>query len=295
MTKEPQQHGRREIYLFCDESVDKGRHFSNFYGGILIDGRDYPAIAAALDAAKLKLNLFKEVKWTKVTEAYLGKYIALIDTFFDLVEAGKIKVRIMFTQNTVRALGLTADHVDNKYFILYYQFIKHAFGLAQNDLPERPVAARIYLDRMPDKIEKVIRFRAYLASLAEQNAFRRSGIKIAVEDVAEVDSAHHAALQCLDIVLGAIQFRLNDQHLEKPAGSRVRGKRTRAKEELYKHINRRIRRTRSGFNIGVTTADDGDPANRWRQPYRHWVFVPSKHEVTPGSKTQLKRTAKGKK
>lgn len=293
MTPRP-PHSRSELYIFCDESAEKGRHFSNFYGGIAIDGRDYAAVAAQLDQVKQAQNLFKEVKWTKVTETYLPKYIALVDAFFDLVEAGKIKIRIMFTQNTRRATGLSQDHINNKYFILYYQFVKHAFGLAHNDIANRPINVRVYFDKMPDKDEKVVQFRAYIASMAEQSRFRRAGITIKNDDIAEVDSDDHSPLQCLDIVLGAMWFRLNDQHLEKISGTRVRGKRTRAKEKLYKHINKRIRKIRPGFNIGVTTSDDGNPENRWQQPYRHWVFTPSNHEVLPGSKTQLK-SAKRKK
>ena len=73
-------------------------------------------------------------------------------------------------------------------------------------------------------------------------------------DVAEVCSHDHVLLQCTDIVLGAMYFRLNNLHLEKPAGSRTRGKRTIAKEKLYKHINSQISSILPHFNIGVNFA-----------------------------------------
>jgi hypothetical protein len=56
------------------------------------------------------------------------------------VKAGKIKIRIMFTQNTHVALQLTKQHIDDRYFILYYHFIKNAFGLLQS--PMRPLGRR---------------------------------------------------------------------------------------------------------------------------------------------------------
>ena len=85
-------------------------------------------------------------------------------------------------------------------------------------------------------------------------------------------------LQCTDLIIGAMQFRLNDKHLEKPPGSRIRGKRTRAKLALYETIRGRINGLRPGFNIGITTGHDADKANRWRHAYRHWLF-----ESRPGS------------
>ncbi len=66
--------------------------------------------------------------------------------------------------------------------------------------------------------------------------------------------------------LGAMAFRLNDKHLVKPPGQVRRGKRTIAKEKLYKHILGRIRQLYPNFNIGESTGMQGDRANRWRTP-----------------------------
>lgn len=74
-----------------------------------------------------------------------------------------------------------------------------------------------------------------------------------------------------------MQFRLNDKHKRKPKGKWRRGKRTIAKEKLYKLINKRIRKIYSNFNIGITTGIDGDRRNYWNHPYRHWLFIPSNY------------------
>jgi hypothetical protein len=79
----------------------------------------------------------------------------------------------------------------------------------------------------------------------------------------------------LDVVLGSMTFRLNDKHKEKIEGKNTRGKRTVAKEKLYKHINAHIRKIYPNFNIGATTGTQSDLTNYWKHPYRHWKFTPT--------------------
>jgi hypothetical protein len=228
-----------EYIIYCDESEETGRYFSNFYGGALVRSTDFERVKLRLEKRKETLNLFKEVKWTKITANYAQKYMDLLDTFFDLVEADKIKVRIMFTQNMNVPRNLTQRHIDEKYFILYYQFLKHAFGFHCSPAEPGGVSLRIYPDQLPDTSEKAEQFRSYIVALEKNPEFRSRRISIARENVIDVRSHEHVILQCLDIVTGAMWFRLNDMHLEK-ISRRRRGKRTKAKERVYKHINSRI-------------------------------------------------------
>lgn len=119
----------REYIIFCDESLKHGRFYSNFYGGVLVGASQYEKVTARLDAKKRELNLYSEVKWEKVTARYLEKYEALIHQFFEELRAGRLKVRIMFRQNARQAERLTPQQREDEYFIFYYQFPKHAFGL----------------------------------------------------------------------------------------------------------------------------------------------------------------------
>ena len=89
----------------------------------------------------------REIKWTKVSAAYLDKYMAMIKLFFDLIEEGKIKVRIMFTQNARQPVGLTREQIEESYFLLYYQFLKHGFGLIYSNDTKNPIYLRLYLDQ----------------------------------------------------------------------------------------------------------------------------------------------------
>jgi hypothetical protein len=273
-----------EYLIYCDESISKGKYFSNFYGGALVRSQDLLFVEQSIATCRTRLYLEKEMKWSKVTSQYLDKYIELIDVFFDLVAEDRIKLRIMFTQNLYRPTHLTSEQADNEYFLLYYQFIKHAFGLAyaNETEPSDIHRVRLYLDRLPDTREKVNQFKRFLVGLNEYRQFKQGKIYIDPNQIAEIESHEHFILQGLDVVLGSMQFRLNDGHREKPEGSRVRGKRTIAKEKLYKHINQRIRQIYPRFNIGVSTSTHNEPSNRWRHPYRHWLFIPSEHELSPG-------------
>lgn len=264
----------REYIIYSDESETDGRYYSNFYGGVLIESPDLPVVEMALSSKKAALGMRDEVKWSKVTEQYLDRYVELVNEFFDHVAGGRIKVRIMFRQNANKPEGLKVEHKRNAYHLLYYQFLKHAFGLKYSGEGRQPVRLRLYFDRLQGTKEQVAQFKEFFLRLGLQPEFRQAGILIDREQIAEVRSHDHVILQCLDIVMGAMQFRLNDKHKEKPKDTRVRGKKTRAKEKLYRTILTRIREIRPNFNIGISTGAFGDPSNLWLDPYRHWSFLP---------------------
>lgn len=266
-----------EYRIYCDESVKKGKYFSNFYGGVLVSSKNQRRAEAAIAKVCKEQRFNDEIKWNKVTVNYLDKYKALMDVFFDLMEEGLVKIRIMFTQNANRPLNLNSRQLEDEYFILYYQFFKHAFGLAHSNPTDKVIYVRAYFDTLPDKLEKRQQFKEYIKGLQSTRAFRLAHIRFRKADITEVDSKDHRLLQCLDVVLGSMAFRLNDGHKAKPDGARFRGKRTIAKEKLYKHINQRIRRIYPGFNCGASTGQL-DITERWQHAYRHWLFVPKEME-----------------
>lgn len=266
----------KEYIIFCDESDVAGKYYSNFYGGVLVGSSQYDRVTKRLNAEKQKLNLFGEVKWSKVTANYVAKYESLIRTFFHEVRAKHLRVRIMFRQNAHVAIGLTQDQIKGAYFRLYYQFIKHAFGLAYRPHTGHSAALKIYFDEFPDTREAATQFKGFILGLKDNAKIRQAGFTIAPEDIAEIKSHDHVLAQCLDIVLGAMAFRLNDKHKEKPPGEKRRGKRTVAKEQLYKSILAEICRMKPHFNIGISTGMS--PEERWSAPYRHWRFMPAEME-----------------
>jgi hypothetical protein len=277
----------RELVIYTDESEKNGKFFANFYGGALVRSSDLDRVRDELHGVATALGLTAEIKWQKVSSGYLHRYIDLMTAFFRIVAEGRIKIRIMFTQKAYVLKNLSIEQRENEFFLLYYQFIKHAFGIAHCNDDDEPIRLRINLDQLPDTRESAARFKGFLAGLQQSPGFRTAQVLVPADQIAEISSHEHIILQCLDVVLGAMQFRLNDGHLIKPEGSARRGNRTIAKEKLYKHINQLIRGIHPGFNIGISTGTDGNRENHWHHPYRHWLFVPNEAQLDR-SKTKRK-------
>ncbi len=191
-------------------------------------------------------------------------------------------MRVMFTQNAQVAVGLSREQLDESYYRLYYQFLKHGFGLASIPIHSTPPRFRIYLDEIGDTREQITKFKGYVLGLADTKTIRHSGgIVLEASSITEVRSHDHIIMQALDTVLGSITFRLNDKHLEKLPGSRLRGKRTVAKERLQKFILTQIKRVtaKPSFNIGITTGLSSHPNAPWYDPYLHWKFIPKNFQT----------------
>lgn len=265
-------------YIFCDESMKKGKHFSNFYGGLLVAKSDYEEVLRVMKEVVAELGLEdSELKWSNMNTHRLEPYRRIMEVFFGLLRDGRIKVRIMFSANRFVATNLNPEQIIKEYHLLYYQFMKHAFGLRYLR-PEEPIDLEFFFDELPDTRIKNEEFKNYIYALQSLPIFNGTMIQIKRDSIYEVDSKKHLLMQCLDVVLGSIAFRLNGLHKEKPAGQRNRGKRTIAKEKLYKAINAHIQELRPNFNIGISTGCE-NIEDRFSHPYRHWCFKPLKSEL----------------
>lgn len=229
----------REYVIYTDESSKTGRHYANFYGGALIRSEDVEYVRQVLQAQADRLGLGAEIKWQKVSEAYLERYRQMMDAFFTLISADLVKVRLMFTDRR-HVPDLTTYHRQHQYHLLYYQFFKYAFGLRYANPEDVPIRLRIYLDELPASGQKNTLFKRHLSALEQSTYFRMGRILVPEDQIAEVNSRDHLPLQCLDVVLGAMQFHLNDHHERVAEGASKRGNKTLAKEELFRHIRRRI-------------------------------------------------------
>ena len=232
-----------EYILYCDESKQKSSLFGDFFGGCIISAKDWQYLTDELNAKKTELNLYGEVKWSKVTNNYLNKYIELVDLFFSFIKTGKVKIRIMFQKNEDEPLLTDKEKPSERYLRQYYLFIKNAFGLKHLKC-ENPIYLRVYLDRLPNDKKKRLEFRQLLRAMPYTAGFINSPIIIRDGDVAEVRSHEHAILQCMDIILGSMYFRLND--------------------------------IVPNFNISETTSaqDENVPECYWKHAYRHWRYIP---------------------
>lgn len=275
----------REYILFCDESDKKGEFFSNFYGGVIVGSGDYQSIVSGLSDRADAAGLHSEIKWSKVGPLEVERYQILLTSFFDAMQSGILRMRIMFRQNSHVPENLSPEHRKNEYFLLYYQFLKHGFGIRHMpDHSPEGVDFRLYLDKLPNQNrESKEQFRGYIAALADNARVKARGFRLSPENITDVDSKNHILLQCMDVVLGSIAFRLNDKHKQKAEGSFRRGKRTIAKEKLYDFIRSEIVRVtgKQHFNIGASTSPSKYPEGRWSDPYLHWKFVPRDRRIDP--------------
>lgn len=266
-----------EYIIYSDESISKGDFFSDFFGGVLVRSSDIYEVTTAIEAKKRELNLLGEIKWVKVSERYLEKYKEMMNLFFSFIKQDKLKLRIMFRDTKQVPSNLDRDHINNRYNLLYYQFIKHSFGLIHHrDNPKEDTYIKLYFDKLPISREENDAFKAHIGFMQNLRAFKKARLKIRPDDIAEIDSKKHNLQQCMDIVLGSIAFRLNNKHLEIPEGATEPGNKTKAKEALFNHILELIKDANNDpdFNIAVTTNAAG-PKDFWITPYRHWLFLPA--------------------
>lgn len=261
-------------YIWFDESDKEGEYYSNFYGGILIRSKDVENVLYMMRVFTEEYEMNEEIKWQKVNAFNLEKYKKVVDFIFDLLMNDLIKIRIFFHNNQYIATGLTREHRRKEYSMLYYQFIKHAFGLKYSNKTNSPIFLRIMLDDMPLKGEDKDEFIKYIHNLTFDDGFKAANIHIRKRDISEVNSKEHLPLQMMDLILGSICFRLNNKHKVIDPQTGRRGNRTIAKEKLYKYINRKLRELKPGFNIGESTGI-GSVEDRWDYPYMHWSFKPS--------------------
>jgi len=266
---------KTEYWIFADESEQDGRFFSKFFGGCILPYSKVSAVEKRLNNLKKELGFGKELKWQRVTDQRLGDYKVMVTHFFDEMRNDSLKMRVMFQDNKTRSQASGSGRRHEAYFKLYYQFIKHAFGLHHAPEELNGCRLRLFFDQFPHTHEHAAQFKAYLLALPLNSQLRHHSIKLDPSHITEIDSKEHVILQCVDIVLGSMAFRFNEKHLAKTPDSRTRGKRTIAKEKLYKHILSEIRTLKPYFNPKISTASDPFPEGAWSMPYRHWLFVPN--------------------
>ena len=55
-------------YIWFDESDKEGKYYSNFYGGILVESKNYEKVITMSKSFVSELGITEEIKWQKVNE-----------------------------------------------------------------------------------------------------------------------------------------------------------------------------------------------------------------------------------
>lgn len=260
--------------IVCDESKRHGPKYSYFFGGCIVDERQYEAISNELNSYKEFLGLH-EIKREKITTLNIGNYKKIIDLFFRYIRAGDIKVRIMYSPNN--QLNQFPHGQDELYSKLYYVFLKKAFSLfyAYED-----INLKIFFDELPESLNTNKKFKNHLVSCFI-NTSKNSANKVSLypTNIFEVDSKKHVILQCIDVILGTIEFALNTPNEQKTS------KRALAKIEMFNHICNYINLLYENFNFDESTGYF-NCRKSWMSPYRHFVYKKIK---APKPTTSLQR------
>ena len=107
----------------------------------------------------------------------------LVDFIFDLLDDGLIKIRIFFRHNQYVPKYLTREHMRKEYSMLYYQFIKHAFGFQYSNDSDRPVFLHIALDELPISEPEKKEFKDFIFRLGDEMSFKAANIKIRKDEL----------------------------------------------------------------------------------------------------------------
>ncbi len=276
----------KEYIIFCDESDKDGTYFTDFYGGLIIGASQYQKINLELENLAKSLNIKDEIKWQKVSEFNLPMYRTFIEHVFNRIKDGSIKTRIMFLKKSNVPRDQSHEYKRDRYYKLYYQFIKHGLRLFDVTPLSESINVRLYVDELAyGTNEQIQKFRNYLSEIDFGRSLSTLGffnpkIKIKKENIAFVESKKHILLQTLDLILGSMPFWLNEKYKFRNQGKKQIPNRTKAKIELYKQINKSIREIQPNFNIGMSTSVyNKSKEERFNCPHAHWLFVPTESTV----------------
>ncbi len=252
----------KRYLIVSDESTRHGKNYSYFFGGCILEEKNYDTVSFVLNLLKNNFNL-NELKRQKINDYNVDDYIFIIDTFFNFVKAGLIKVRIMYAPNT-QLNSFRNGQVDS-YEKFYYLFLKNAFSLFDS---KQNMFLRLYLDELPETLQKNNDLKTYLSRLFLKKSFSgetENKVLLYKSRIEEVNSKDHIILQCINVILGVIDFYLNTTEEEK--GS----KRGIAKMKLFKTIHQHILSLCPEFDFNKSTGYF-KCLKAWNSSYKHLVF-----------------------
>lgn len=207
----------REVYI--DES-SQTKHRYLVLGGLIVDHLAARAFEEALRAARLPDLPAGEMKWTKVSQAKLPAYIRAVDTFFcdfeyshyldaHMLVVDMTKINDKLYNKGSREIGFNKEmfQLCMKFWRLYRTSLFHVYP-DRRSTPQPPEELRLILNR-----------KSAETNPSRDWPFRRLHFR---------DSKELQCLQLIDVLIGAVAFKLNG-HYDQPNASP-------AKRALCDHI-----------------------------------------------------------
>ena len=255
---------KEKYIIVCDESTKKGKRYSYFFGGALLRESEYEKITQIFKLFIEQAQL-GEAKRTKITQLNYKSYIDLMDLFFTYVKAGKINARVMLTNNN--DLDRIPNSLDETYCKFYYLFIRYAFSLFY---AKKDIQIRLALDDLPETKESCKNLKEHLVkNLKRVDFFDCNKVVLQAQDIEEVDSRKHPILQCVDVLIGIVDFALNSSAEDRTS------KRGKAKWQVWKFVESKIYEIHPDLILDATTKPIKSHKG-WLDPYKHFVYTKKK-------------------
>lgn len=251
--------------IVCDESTKKGERYSYFYGGAIIKESQYEKFSNFLNDYKSKFGL-NELKRTKITDKNYKDYIQVLELFFMFVKGGYIKLRMMFSPNEELIDRIPTVH--NETFLkFYYAFIINAFSIFY---AKHNIMLRLICDDLPETKEQCCKFKSCIVSKIKSNKKPNTNkVYLSSREIEEVDSRKHVILQCVDVVVGLLDFYLNS------TVETLKSKRSQAKLKVWNFIFKNIEDIKPGIKLTETTKPIYSNKG-WVDSYKHFVYQQKK-------------------
>jgi hypothetical protein len=276
--------------IFADEAWTHGgnplRRYWCFLGGVFGLQPDLDRFDSELRKIIRHHGIQSEVKWSNLRANNLACFKDLADCLFHNLANDNLKYRQTFLDRRnvwIPSRGeIPLSDLEVQYRI-YYQFLKHAFGLRHLPNPSgSPVKIQVNLDDHSSKTEK-----ARLVQFAEQLPAHLDRADLDIS-VGYLNSSKNTLLQVSDLVMAAAGSHGNKMQQKRVPGKRGMTPKQRLRDELCAHVYNGFRkldalkRSTKAFNWFETTGHDGDRANRFHHALRIWKFVPRNHIIDLG-------------
>ena len=181
--------------VYCDESgiealFDKDAHKYTVIGGIWIPKEYRNILKTDLNEIKRRHNIRGEIKWNKVSPAYVDMYKDVINLFFS---TPKIRFRaIIINSEIVNHEKFNNGSGELGFYKFYYQLIYH--WLYPNNIYDIFVDHKInkYKDRI-NELKKILRYSN------------------TVNMVQALPSHESVAIQLADVLTGAVASKFNEE------------------------------------------------------------------------------------
>lgn len=273
-----------ELEIYADEAwthQNDPRRYHTFFGGILGTSAELDRFDQALQKVIASHGLEGEIKWSKLSSANFDGYSSLISgPFAEFVAADRIKYRQMFLDRSYvgvdRGKNVIAPDAASQ-FKLYYQFIKHGFGLRYLPAHLLPARVRVRLDDYSNQDLK--RETTTFVEMLDRTYFR---LPIQME-LLFMNSKKSRRLQVCDLLIGAAGSYGNKMQLLRADGRRGMSDKQKLRLEFSKIVYNELRaidaatRGSKAFNWFETTGLAGDLSNLFSHPMRMWKFKPARH------------------